>query len=456
MVLLALAAGLSAADKDAGKLADGTAELLREATGVTDEDASRASARKSMSLFDAYALSVTATERLAIQGEAALQADAMKQQAFGAFLPYVSLRGTKVFPENKSTAAGFAPKSGLYLYARQSLLTGLNEWSNFKGSAAEKRLRRYQLHYQAGQLLYEVSYNFYRVIQLETGLKNQDQVLNLYRKTLAELRRRVGVGRSRQSEVLRTNAQVYRLEAQIKSMRSDLAGARLILSSLTGLPPGFGAVDYGSLPEPSYSFDEAKKALGKRWDILAARESVAMADARLLAAWGGHLPSLYLEGQYRLYQYNKTPGRDYYAAVGAELPLFSGFITAARIKEAESLKRQADLTLAGTRRLAEEEILDAWQSWESSKQEREAFNRALVSAEENYRVTMEEYRLNLVTILDVLVSLTTLQGAKDDYDRAELQYRLERIRLGVAVNEFSGKGIVLLRNLKPAGQMSNE
>ena len=56
-----------------------------------------------------------------------------------------------------------------------------------------------------------------------------------------------------------------------------------------------------------------------------------------------------------------------------------------------------------------------------------------------------EYRLNQVTILDVLTSLTNLQTVRDDYERVLLQLKLNRVRLGIAVNEFTGEKIKILR-----------
>jgi outer membrane protein TolC len=58
-----------------------------------------------------------------------------------------------------------------------------------------------------------------------------------------------------------------------------------------------------------------------------------------------------------------------------------------------------------------------------------------------------------VTILDVLTSLTSLQNARDEFQRAELQVKLNRISLGVAINEFSGDKIRKLQvSTNPAAQ----
>ena len=98
------------------------------------------------------------------------------------------------------------------------------------------------------------------------------------------------------------------------------------------------------------------------------------------------------------------------------------------MREANSKKRQADLGFSQTVRLARKDVLDSFQTWEGAKVELEAYRRALASAEQNYQVVSSEYRLNQVTILDVLVSLTNLQSARYDYERALLQLKLNRVR----------------------------
>lgn len=226
---------------------------------------------------------------------------------------------------------------------------------------------------------------------------------------------------------------------------------------------------------------EVPKIVENRWDVKVAKAQMEYAKSGVLAAYGLHLPSVYFEGNYFLYQGQQsktsqwksslqngislnsmssggtgwlsnylnggkpTRTRDYYFSLGAEMPIFGGDITFAKVREANSIKRQADLNLSQTMRFARQDVIDSFQIWESSKIEIEAYRKALASAEENYRVVTGEYRLNLVTILDVLTTLTALQSAKEDYERAQLQFKLNRIKLGIAANEFSGGRIRALK-----------
>ncbi len=422
------------------------APSLRQACGITDEDCRSAEKKSTVGLFDLYALAVRNTEKMQIERENVIQAEARRDQAIGSFFPKISLRATKALPNN-DYGQNFSPgfRTGVLLYGRQPIITGLDEWSRLKGAKHDIRLRNYTLCYTATRLLYDIAYGYYNVLQISTSLESRNEVLKLYTKNLQELQRRVSLGKSRQSEVLRTRSQIFKIEAEIRSLTNELERARLLLATLTGVPmEGREIRGIADIPAPADIRAKVKTLVDARWDIRAASEEVKYSEAQLLAAKGGHLPSLYLEGAYRLYQPNAT-GPDYYFGLGAEIPIFSGGAVSAKIRESESALRQSELRLNNARRTAEQDIVDSYQSWETSGQEEEAYRRAYLAAKENYQTSLNDYRYNLVTILDVITSLTSLQGAQDDYARIMLQHRLNRVRLGIATSEFSGEGIRILR-----------
>jgi len=445
---------------------EGVMKLLRQATGITADDVTAASGRKAVTLFDAYALAVHNTERLAIQGESSIQAAERKLQAVESFFPQFSLRANYALPRPRSNYTAIA-RSAASLYLRQPILTGMNEVSRIKSSIAMQRMRELELKHNAGLLLADVADAFYSVLLGERDLENNQQLLGLYGRTLQELRRRVKIGRSRQSDILRMNSQLYRLQAETSSLSARLEHARLLLSTVTGSDDGLISMDTADIRDPEYEMADLTKIADARWDVKAAREQVENAKAGVLAAYGVHMPSLYLEGSYFLYygQTTSTPKwkdasrylsrnsilsgtpktRDYYFSLGAELPIFGGDITFAKVREANSVRRQADLLLSQTERLARKEVLDSYRLWESARLELEAYRKALASAEDNQRVVAEDYRMNRVTILDVLTALTSLQTAKEDYERARLQLKLNRIKLGVAANEFTGERVRALK-----------
>lgn len=419
-------------------------KLVFEVNGITEDDVKQSLQKKSLTLYDTFVLAVKKNENLGIEGENSLQAGARRDQAFGAFLPKLSLKAVKLYPEDTVGSQ----KTGLNLVARQNIFTGLDEFARFRSSRYEMEMRKYRLYYFSGQLLLETAQGFYSVLQLEKSLQNREEILKLYRGIVNELRRRVAVGKTRTSELLRTDAHIQKLEADILSLKNELNRARLSLSTLSGINVD-AVLEENTFTLPrDLQMDQLIPALKHRSDINAAEKELLMARQDLLQARGAHLPSAYIEGTYRLYQ-TEPKTDDYYAALGVELPLFNGGITRARVREYESRLRQAELRLARSRRVARQELIDAYTSWKSSEKEIEAFKEAKRRAQQNHYTVLREYRLNLATILDVFSTLTELENASDDYERIRLQHSLNRLRLGVAVNEFEGKKIKVLKGSIP-------
>ena len=134
LLSVSIAASLYAVDDDVKK-------MIRRATGITDEDVKTASGKKDITLFDAFALAVHKTERMAIEGENAIQAEERKLQAIESFLPYVSLRANKAFPEPDTRYVNLA-RSAVSLYLRQPIVTGLKEASQIKAKVGRRTLGR--------------------------------------------------------------------------------------------------------------------------------------------------------------------------------------------------------------------------------------------------------------------------------------------------------------------------
>ncbi len=424
-------------------------DLLLTTTGLTESDIKSASSSSRIDLFDLYALAVSGTERLAIEGENAIQADYRMWQTIGALLPSVSLKTTRYLQEDDPAVSG--RKSGMLLYARQNLVIGLDQYAGIKGNCSERLIERYRLGHAAGMLLLDLAQVYLEALKIEKTLMNREKVLENYRGISAELKRRVAVGRSRQSDLLRTNSQIFRLEAEIQSLQDRKRSALVSLGTLAGLP-GAPELDHNlALIAPSAQADSASAIAESRYDVKAAAEEVALAETRLLGSLDGNLPSVYIEGTYRILQEEKT-GRDYYAGLGVEVPIIDGGVTVSRAMEMRSVKRQAELRLKQTRRASLAEIDDARASFESSLREVESYKKALDAAEADYAAILREYGLNLVTILDVFNSLTDLVSSRDDYEQSLLDKCLNRVKLGVATGEFLGKGIAALRPVRGEGR----
>ena len=421
--------------------------LLKEISGITDADIANAKNNlQSLSLFDAFALTVYNTEDLKIGSESYFQTIERKRQTFGNFLPFLAFQGNYVLPtsiKGSAPAANSGLSTGISLYGRQNILSGFSEWRDYSLAQKDTELSRMQLSVITNSLLLDVSTSYYSVLSLQDLYKTNNEILNLYKQTRAEIARRTAIGRSKASDLSRIDTQIYQLEAQIKDIETNLNSAKLSLSVLTGMD--------SFVLKDSFSFSEIPDVMEKADEFLLTRPDVKFADivlekakASYLASIGGHLPSIYAQGAYSIY--SRGPGNDYYVGIGAELPIFEGGSTQAKVREADSQKKAAEFNLLKVKKDAKQDIIDSAMLVNSCKSQYDAYKKAYESAQRTYRAVMADYAKDRVTILDVLSALTSLQSAKNDFERINLIHKLYRIKLGIAIFEYAGENIKLIES----------
>jgi outer membrane protein len=234
-----------------------------------------------------------------------------------------------------------------------------------------------------------------------------------------------------------TSAQLAQLSANLTNTQDQLIQARETLATLAGIAPDVVLKSENeSFAPPSLPLDEALKKVESRPDVAAAAASVAVADASLLQAHGGHLPSLTAQGTYYLDKEGSSPSPEWTAQLVASFPLFEGGQVLAQERSASSKKRQAELQLSLTRRNAAREVRQSYQGLVDSLTAMDAFQKAVDAAQAAYEAVLHDYRLSLTTNIQVLNALNALETAKESLVKARYQVLADRVALGVATGEL--------------------
>ncbi|HNJ04797.1 MAG TPA: TolC family protein, partial [Leptospiraceae bacterium] len=326
--------------------------------------------------------------------------------------------------------------TGRRLVLHVPIFTGLKEYAGIEGSRALIDQRKYELLHDAGRLYLELAQDFYNVLVLERSLKTRTELLSLSRQNVDQLDRFVALGRVKRTEALQARSTVAKLEADVQAVQDNLTRSREALSLSSGVRPDALFADAEPLAAPSLSRLQAEDIAESRADVMAARATLEVSKASLTQAQGEFAPSFYVDGYYNLPRHNVPRNRDIIAQFTFEFPIFSGGSSIAGITKAESEKRTAQLTYDLLKRQALLEIRQAFDAWESSRLQIAAYKKALDAAELNYGAQLDYYNRRLGTIVDLLAALTTLASARDDYQKALLQERLNRVWVGVATGEL--------------------
>ena len=102
------------------------------------------------------------------------------------------------------------------------------------------------------------------------------------------------------------------------------------------------------------------------------------------------------------------------------------------MREAQSQKDQAELATTRARRLADQEIRSFYQTVVLDRSRLDALEKATDAAKSNYETQRRDYRLGLVTNLDVLQALSTYLENQQALDRVRYNVKLNYMRLQAA------------------------
>jgi len=384
-----------------------------------------------LTLSDCYRMALKQSEEVAVRAERITETEGRFQQALSGILPKISFSsvdkrqdgdGGSAFtrrnvPERKFTFS-------------QPLFSGFKEFAAMRGSKSEKRLREQEKGRAEQLLLVDVSDAFHLLLQQRRQIGVLDTIRQTLRERIRELEDRERIGRSRASERVAAQAQLYRVEAEWEQAQTREQVSSQLLQFLTGLGAIPELADPGpALPAPPP--EETYLAKGpSRPDVKGAEQSAEIARQQLKVARAKFFPTVDVGGNYYVERSGAAQDVTWDASLTVDVPLFQGGAAVGAGKEAESGIRQADLKVQQARRVADQEIRDAYAEYGGALARARALTKALEATEESYQMQAQEYRLNLVSNLEVLATLQALQDSRREligtlYEAHRLYWKLK-------------------------------
>ena len=240
------------------------------------------------------------------------------------------------------------------------------------------------------------------------------------------------IGRTRPGEVLTVQATISTLRAQVEQVRTQLSTVRDVFSFLSGLPAVTPLYDTETLPSGFDTLEIYLARVALRPDVKAALQRQSAAQENVGVARGAHLPSLDLNANRYLERAGSLENVEWDVQLALTVPLFAGGGVQSRVREAQSQHTQAELAVMRARRLAEQEIRSSYQTVVLDRSRLDALEKAADAAKRNYETQRHDYRLGLVTNLDVLQALSTYQENLRALERVRFNVKLNYLRLQAA------------------------
>jgi outer membrane protein len=387
-----------------------------------------------LTLDEYFAQALVRSEVVATQGELIQQAEERYRQAKSTLRPTVDGVASYTWLDEgaRDTTTNPTRQPHARLTATQPLFRGFREFASMRQTQALVDAQGEDYRQARTQLFKDVTQNFYDVVSLEQDLINLDEQVRQNLQREEELQARIRIGRSRAGEVLTVQTRISTLRAEIERLKAQLSVARDVFAFLSGLPATTPLRDTEALPPEIESLDHYLERLTLRPDVKAAQQRLTAAQENITVARGARQPSLDLNANRYLERKGSLENVDWDVQLALTVPLYAGGSLQSQVREAMSQSTQAELNASRVQRLAEQEIRSFYQTVLLDRNQLLALEMATNAARKNYEVQRRDYRLGLVTNLDVLQALTSFQENQRALDRARHTAKLDYLRLETA------------------------
>ncbi len=407
-----------------------------------------AEASGALTLRQAYEKALAQSESLAIQEQTIRIAEAHYLQALGTVLPHINVVASEFIQDTSGSSSSSSggtsvsntfisrsrPQVGVALV--QPLFQGFREFRALRVANAEKLQNTYRTE-RARQILFsDVARAYYTVLQVERQLDIQNSLRGTLLKRTQELKDRIGLGKSRPSELLTTESQLASTEADLENTKGLVATARDFLGFLTGEPATQRLRDEFQVPGRVSSLERYTESLDQRPDLMASKQTVRLAKGQWDYQKGGRYPNANVQANYYFYRTGFQKDIHWDTTFNLNIPIFQGGATRGLIREAEAKYHQATLGDQETDRQAQTDLRQAYDGLKSSQAQDFALRRAEQKASASFIAQQEEYRLGLVNNLDVLQALRDWQQSRLQSNQSYFATKLNYLNVLVASGQL--------------------
>jgi outer membrane protein, heavy metal efflux system len=227
------------------------------------------------------------------------------------------------------------------------------------------------------------------------------------------------------TDLARTELLANQYDIQLKTAAQDYRNQLTNLKFLMGVQDSIriDAADQFAFAFPDQMDAIVQQALQNRTDIQAIKSTMDVADANIKLQKSSALPTPELGLIYN--PQNKAHYMGVYGTI--EIPIFSR--NQGEIKKSQVIKQQAEQDLRATETQAQTEILTAWKSYTTQKQNVQNFNQLLTQSQTILNSVKYSYLRGGTTIIDFLEAQRSWLDTQQQYYDVLGQYRQSYVDL---------------------------
>jgi outer membrane protein TolC len=246
---------------------------------------------------------------------------------------------------------------------------------------------------------------------------------------------RYASGTAPQSDVLRAEVEVARLEASARALVGEVRGAEAMLNTSLALDPDTTVPPLRTLtlPQAVPSWSVIKAAVTSRPELAAGRAEIARADAEVQVMRDMFRPMATVRTGP---SYTMAEGRGWMGMVGLSLPIWRGKLRAG-VAEAQAMRSMAEADLRAMTRMIEGEAAVAASQLQAARDRQMALDTdVLPRARMAIEPAVASYAAGQLPLVSVIEAVQALWLVQSDLIAADTQLGLAWARLGRAIGSY--------------------
>lgn len=373
-------------------------------------------------------------------------------QARATLLPTVTYNTSFLYTQPNGTPSGvFIANNSVHEYASQgnaheAINLGGGQIHDLRRAKAAEAAARAKLEVASRGLVVTVAQNYFglavaqrKYATAQTSLSEAERFFNIT-KNLEQ------GGEVAHSDAIKAQIQYSDRQRAFQDAQLAMENARLALAVILfpDLEQNFTVADDLELVSPLPTFEEVRVLANKsNPDLIAAKATLAAADAEVWAARSGHFPTLTMDYWYGIdsdhFAINNPDGTrnlGYATVATLEIPIWSWGATQSKVKQAQLNRDRSKVELAFTRREFAANLQSFYHQASVARGQLEMLRHSLELSSEGLRLTTLRYQAGEATVLEVVDAQNTLTQAHDAYDDAQARFRVAIAELQTLTGAF--------------------
>ena len=243
------------------------------------------------------------------------------------------------------------------------------------------------------------------------------------------------------NDVLQAEVALADAKQRLISVQNAIVNTQGSLNKLLGQP--IQAVhklkDENIIPVPDLNLEDATQAaLVSRSDLKAAEGRVKQGEKSVTEARAGHFPRLYaMGGQYYQQSRYALHETQWFAILGLNWKIFSGFDTQAQVSQARERMNQLAVQKKDLGEQIKLEVQNAYLGLKETAERIAVTKDAVNQGEENLRLNEERYKEQVGTATDVIDAQTLLTRIRVNYNNAIYDHQVQKAQMLRAIGRIN-------------------